>query len=157
MNKHVFKAGDKVYCPMLGTRVYTVERNRGKTYPIKVLDDTFTGTGHFFTTYSEDLPSIYPATKDNHRLLSELHGVEFEPPELTGSDRVRQMLKENPNRAILCGVSDQSDQVAKSKPLRIIVRVRDDGKFITDGDGTWLYAIPIDESELKPQELYTGK
>lgn len=156
MNKHEFKVGDKVYCPMLGTGVYIVTNYPASdSYPVDVGGELFTREGLFAMRH--DLPSVYRATKENHHLLSELHGVEFEQPELTGSERVRQLLKENPNRAVLCGVSDVSEAVAKTRPARVITHTREDGKFITDGGGAWMHAVPIDESELKPQELYTGK
>lgn len=158
MNKHEFKAGDKVYCPILGTGVYTVIAYRfADNFPLDVHGTLFTRAGMHATRHS--LPSLYPATKENHRLLSELHGVEFELPELTGSDRVRQLLKENPNRAVLCGVSNDSEEKARRRPLRVVVGTRFDGYFLTEGSVNigWAYAVPVDESELKPQELYTGK
>lgn len=159
MNKHEFKAGDKVYCPMLGTGVYTLFDTKRTTYPIGIRGERFTSSGRFYNMHPESVSALYPVTKENHRLLSKLHGVEFELPELTGSDRVRQLLKENPNRAVLCGVSNDSEEKARRRPLRVVVGTRFDGYFLTEGSVNigWAYAVPVDESELKPQELYTGK
>ena len=78
-----FKIGDKVYCPTLGTGVYTLD--------ISLSDDEFivrADNGEY--RYAKEdgrlsncglLPRIFHASKENHEKLESLYGVEFKVPE----------------------------------------------------------------------------
>ncbi|WP_080947350.1 hypothetical protein [Moraxella bovoculi] len=82
--KQEFKAGDKVYCPLLGTKVYQIEyvKNCQKELVIKNhrLVYFFDETGNPNMNYKDSLPFIFHATPENHELLCKLYGVEFEAP-----------------------------------------------------------------------------
>lgn len=78
----IFKAGDKIYCPMLGNAIFTIESALFERFPLKIETDTnlisFTQEGHVFIEHA--VPSIFKATKENQELLSKLYGIQFEEP-----------------------------------------------------------------------------
>lgn len=77
-----FKIGDKVYFPPSeNTKNITLEPNpfhRQKGYILLVGGVSFNDGGGFSPSDKE--PSIYHATPENHALLEQMHGVEFEKP-----------------------------------------------------------------------------
>lgn len=85
-----FKAGDKVYYPDRGTRVFQLDGRKSTgnyttvylyKYLIATGDyvcETFTPEG--FRDSEDDIPKLFHATPENHTLLEQLYGVEFEEP-----------------------------------------------------------------------------
>ena len=79
-----FKAGDKVYAPSVGSKIYTVKDvGDGWCYPIRI--DCSYDEDHEFTKEglitAEGLPVLFLATELNHALLSQLYpNIEFEKP-----------------------------------------------------------------------------
>lgn len=79
-----FKAGDLVYCPKIGTGVYTLERSAGGEsavpYVLKIETvarvEAFTDHGYWFI--GNAFPVIFKATEKNRKRLSKLYGVEFD-------------------------------------------------------------------------------
>lgn len=92
-----FKAGDKVYAPSVGSKIYTLKDvGDGWCYPIRI--DCSYDEDHEFTKEglitAEGLPILFLATELNHALLSQLYpNIEFEQPakELKGSDLAMAM------------------------------------------------------------------
>lgn len=158
MSKQTFKVGDKVYCFSFGVGVYTVQPHHSKEYPLKISNGkeerSFKPDGRLWR--DDPLQSLYHATEENRAALEQLHGLEFEAPTKTGSDRVRELLAENPNRAVLCGVSDVSDSGAQNNGLVIITSCNNTRFYSVEGV-PWKYAVPFSESKYKLNaELYTG-
>ena len=91
-----FKVGDKVYYPFGGTHIYTLDSCEDDLrYPLAIIGEfnieTFTLEGFEWNRYL--LPSIFHATEENHKKLSDLYGVEFEaPPEPKTSREVIQAM-----------------------------------------------------------------
>lgn len=93
-----FQAGDKVYCPSLGTSIYVLEQT--KTYDTSVIIDfiayplkithteqststlLFNEQGHALSEKNKGVPnvSLFLATHDNWVKLQEIHGKAFEKP-----------------------------------------------------------------------------
>lgn len=76
-----FKVGDKVYFPMKTQKILTLELNpfhRQKGYILLAGGVSFNEDGGFSPNDKE--PSIYHATSENHALLEQMHGIEFENP-----------------------------------------------------------------------------
>lgn len=78
-----FKVGDKVYYLSAKPQIYILEDNiDNEMYPLAIEDtlfrESFTRIG--LSYISDSLPSIFHATEENRRKLSELYGVEFEAP-----------------------------------------------------------------------------
>ena len=94
-SEHKFKAGDKVYAPSVGSKIYTVKDvGDGWCYPIRIdcsydEDHEFTKEGQIT---AEGLPILFLATELNHSLLSQLYGIDFERPPLTGNELCRKLL-----------------------------------------------------------------
>lgn len=81
-----FKAGDKVYCPMYGTSILMVTKNKSGYHPdiyplmITVGKNYRTLTNDGKISRGDKLPALLHATPENHTLLEQLYGVEFEAP-----------------------------------------------------------------------------
>ena len=85
-----FKAGDKVYYLGAKPQIYILEDDIDNAmYPLAIEDTlfraTFTRMGLSYIT--DSLPSIFHATEENRRKLSELYGVEFETPPVKPTSR----------------------------------------------------------------------
>lgn len=78
-----FKSGDKVYCPTLGTGIYTLDTILiNDKFIVRADESTYcyvNKNGRFFTY--DFLPCIFHATKENREKLESLYGLEFEKPE----------------------------------------------------------------------------
>lgn len=78
-----FKAGDKVYCPYFNTWILTLIPNEKSPYllalelPSKLID--ITQAGKVFDAQGM-VPDIVHATPENHALLEQLYGIDFEKP-----------------------------------------------------------------------------
>ena len=74
-----FKAGDKVYYPKEGNKVFTIEEDEYTIlYPLRFGANTFTRDGR---RHARDItPSLFHATPENHKALEQLYGDEFEKP-----------------------------------------------------------------------------
>ena len=148
MNK--FKAGDKVYCLCYGTNVYTVEHNphssKSLLYPIKVDDEVFTESGRHYI-YSP-LQEIFHATPENHTLLEQLYGVEFEkPPAKPTSHEIIAAMLERGDR-----VSDTVKEPSSNNTPQEIHCIEDGGvTYYVDTDGNaWFFATPFDPRTNEP-------
>lgn len=80
-NNQIFKAGDKVYYPTYSNNIYELQSTNQKEYPVKIVgvfDRTFTRAGK--ESIYDNIPTIFHATKENCKKLSELYGIQFEQP-----------------------------------------------------------------------------
>lgn len=79
-----FKVGDQVYCPMIGTEVYTLLESGNSARPLRLPAGNDVGSilvGTDGTVYSrEAVPSIFHADKKNYKLLCKLYGKAFDDP-----------------------------------------------------------------------------
>lgn len=92
-----FKVGDKVYYPAGSTQIYTLDSYDDARYPLAIVEEpsftaSFNHQGREWARYQ--LSSIFHATEENRRKLSELHGVDFEEPHKpkTPKDVIQAML-----------------------------------------------------------------
>lgn len=150
MNK--FKDGDKVYIPMLSTKVLVVPTNApwGKSpYPIDIFSTTFTIDGKI--REEDKLPMIFPATEENHALLEKLYGVKFEKPPTkpTSRDIIKAMLDRG-DEYVPCYVSSGIEAPNGGSYLDFIVCVHNDGRFYNKLGGGWKYATPFDPRTGEP-------
>lgn len=81
-NNQTFKAGDKVYYPHKSDKILTLKKHTSHDFPLKVMNGgatiSFTKQGKEFPY--DNVPSIFHVTKENHKKLQELYGVQFEAP-----------------------------------------------------------------------------
>ena len=94
-----FKAGDKVYYPKEGSKVFTLEDNEYPIlYPLRFGANTFTRDGK---RHARDItPSLFHATPENHASLEQLYSIEFEKP--SGKP---------PSKGIIKGLLERGDEV----------------------------------------------
>lgn len=155
MNK--FKDGDKVYIPMLSTKVLVVTTNapwRKVPYPIDIFSTTFTIDGKI--REEDKLPMIFSAPEENHALLEKLYGVKFEKPSTSPSNReiIRAML-ERGDKNVLCWVGDTRKEVESGYLWKFITEYNEnsDYPYVSERGGSvgsWVFAIPIDHRTEQP-------
>lgn len=147
MNKRNFKVGDDVYCPFIGTGVYSLIQCNIAEYPIQiklgVQFNAFTESG--LRVVSDITPAIFLATEENRLTLETLYGVQFEPAPLKGSAKVRQLLKDNKDSRVLCVVSNEGEAAARNfLCIRVIVDYAV-SSFEDQFGVSWAYAVPLNE------------
>lgn len=160
-----FKAGDKVYCPRLGREVFTVLENiEGTKFPLSVYKGdkglSFTLEGFFYST--DPTPTIIHATEENHALLEQLYGTEFEKPPVvpTPMEIIQALLKHNKYVPCLVSDEDYEKDIIKRFNANSDDTVIDCITQLLDGynsgyKGTnhnWKYAVPFD---VKTGEVIT--
>ena len=141
-----FKAGDKVYAPSVGSKIYTVKDVGGDwCYPIRIYssydeDHEFTKEG---LITAEGLPILFLATELNHALLSQLYpNIEFEQPakELKGSDLARELIKKGwAGFSCVCGNSGDDHVITHT----IVTGVNNSGQFTTVDGRLFNNAVPM--------------
>lgn len=155
MNK--FKDGDRVYIPMLSTKVLVVTINapwRKLPYPIDIFSTTFTIDGKI--REKDKLPMIFPASEENHALLEKLYGVKFEEPSTPPPSReiIRAML-ERGDKNVLCWVGDTPEDATSGRLWRFITEYNEDSDYPYVSErrgsvGSWVFAIPVDHRTEQP-------
>lgn len=149
-----FKGGDKVYCPVLGTKVYTLTESRTSAAPLLLPVGDDVGTIRINvdgTMYSKEAaPSIFRATKENYELLSKLYPeVEFTKPPVPPTPKgvITNMLDDG-WAFVACLVSDHNKDLTVKNGLTInaISKVIPThcAPYKTPVGSAWRYAQPID-------------
>ena len=141
-----FKVGDKVYCPPFGTNILTlVESASSNSFlsfaqPNKLI--TITKDGKVWDAQGM-VSGIVHATPENHALLEQLYGVEFEKPsvKLTSREIIKAMLARG-DKNVCCWVSQSDEYPTRSSHLAFIGSV-DNDVFIDECDAIWRYATPF--------------
>lgn len=143
MNK--FKAGDKVYYPQLSAEVLTIHKSNSSVYPIHVTEHDFNFTIEGKYLSGDTAPCLIPATPENHKLLEQLYGVEFEAPPVkpTSKDIIKAMLDDG-WKYVPCLVSDKYivDCASDLIEYDLIMKVLDDSFKSTLVK--WYHAFPVD-------------
>jgi len=126
----MFKENDKVYCPIIGSDIYTLGRSAD-------IDLYFTEEGKLDP--DEFVPSLFHANEANHAKLESFYGISFTKPTNLSKDIVKCLLDKQPY--VICWVSQTNKQPDSSCVKDIIYRVDD---YYFDGyDSEWAYATPF--------------
>lgn len=160
-----FKPGDKVYCPCIGTDLYTLEVEPSIQGTLAIsIDDTsclYVDEDGMNSKY-DVLPCVFHATEENRKKLESLYEESFAAPKrvLRGSTLCKHLLKSRSH--VFCRVSNLSNEDASMDNARIrcIVACRREVGFtfeVGDSSGaTYNYAVPIDTETLQPLEMEIG-
>lgn len=148
-----FKAGDKVYYLDAKPQIYILEDNIGSAiYPLAIEDTLFRApfTRMGLSCISDGLPSIFHATEENRRNLSELYGIEFEAPPAKPTSREIIRVKLNKStEPVPCWVSNDPNctQPTREDVWAFINKVDTDPSSeipFLDATGTyWMHATPF--------------
>ena len=144
-----FKAGDKVYYPLITGKILTLaENDEDTTYPLEIrygsYHDTFTYEGKEFMDALT--PTIFHATSENHELLSKLYpDLKFEaPPKRKTSKEIIQAMLDDRWKQIPCIVSDIKEIPVNLFSTDLLVKLElGDFPYICTG-AHWRYAQPFD-------------
>ena len=145
-----FKAGDKVYCPPFGTNILTlVESASSNSFlsfaqPNKLI--TITKDGKMWDAQGM-VSGIVHATPENHALLEQLYGIEFEkPPVKTTSKEIIQAMLARGDMYVCCWVSDHKQEPGYPCMYHLISDYDGDAAIFpyrTIRGDHWKYATPF--------------
>lgn len=153
MKKAKFRVGDKVYCPKVSHKIFTIIEFYG-------IDDIFLTVGNSDLTLkliiSPDVTGLqlsdvlYHATPKNHALLEQLYGVKFEaPPKHKTPKKIIQAMLDDGWKCVPCYVANKTDEFGDiyltTFNAKFIVAVVHDLKApFDDLIEFWRYAFPFD-------------
>ena len=136
----MFKENDKVYCPILGSDIYTLSSTDLLAHPIAIVGSAgiarcfFTEEGKFGP--DDFVPSLFHVNEANHAKLESFYGTSFTT---LSKDIVKRLLDKQPY--VVCWVSQTNKQPDSSCVKDVIYRVDD---YYFDGyDSEWMYATPF--------------
>lgn len=136
----MFKENDKVYCPAIGSDIYTLGSADLLTHPVSIVNSAgiplcFTEEGKLDP--GEFVPSLFRVNEANRVKLESLYGISFTN---LSKDIVKCLLEKQPY--VVCWVSQTNKQPDSSCHKDVIYRVDD---YYFDGyDTEWTYATPFD-------------
>lgn len=136
----MFKENDKVYCPIIGSDIYTLGSADLLTHPVSIVNSAgiplcFTEEGKLDP--GEFVPSLFRVNEANRVRLESLYGISFTN---LSKDIVKCLLEKQPY--VVCWVSQTNKQPDSSCHKDVIYRVDD---YYFDGyDTEWTYATPFD-------------
>lgn len=144
-----FKVGDKVYYPARNTQIYTLNSHNDESYPLAIVGEpSFTASFNYQGRewYSHQLSSIFHATEENRRKLSELHGVDFEEPPVKPTSReIIQAKLDKGVEATPCWVSDTTRQPTSEDSWVFIKTIVEGSHQYKDKNNVkWRFATPFD-------------
>lgn len=156
-----FKVGDKVYCPILGNKIFTV-RNANPVPNTPDGSDGFILTvgqnslfdRHGYYMFSGKLPLVFHATPENRQALNHLYNIELEelPIKPTRLEIIQILLAKQ--KYVLCAVASTNPDPCISKDyVDLIQNINYDsvkGIRFCGEDGYWNYAIPINPATGEP-------
>lgn len=115
----LFKDGDFVYFPRRGAEVFELKKptdDPNMKYPLSIEEiGQFTEDGKLWV--DDKVPSIWPATAENQKKLSEFYGMTFEEP-IERIDTISKLLP------CLCLVSDSDMSLYSPKDFNGVLRSR---------------------------------
>ena len=135
----MFKENDKVYCPIIGSDIYTLGSADLLTHPVSIVNSAgitlcFTEEGKL--DHGEFVPSLFHVNEANRVKLESLYGISFTN---LSKDIVKCLLEKQPY--VVCWVSQTDKQPDSSCHKDVIYRVDD---YYFDGyDTEWTYATPF--------------
>lgn len=135
----MFKENDKVYCPVIGSDIYTLGSADLLTHPVSIVNSAgiplcFTEEGKLDP--GEFVPSLFRANEANRIKLESLYETSFTN---LSKDIVKCLLEKQPY--VVCWVSQTNKQPDSSCHKDVIYRVDD---YYFDGyDTEWTYATPF--------------
>lgn len=135
----MFKENDKVYCPIIGSDIYTLGSADLLTHPVTIVNSAgiplcFTEEGKLDP--GEFVPSLFRVNEANRVKLESLYGISFTN---LSKDIVKCLLEKQPY--VVCWVSQTNKQPDSSCHKDVIYRVDD---YYFDGyDTEWTYATPF--------------
>ena len=135
----MFKENDKVYCPIIGSDIYTLGSADLLTHPVSIVNSAgitlcFTEEGKL--DHGEFVPSLFHVNEANRVKLESLYGISFTN---LSKDIVKCLLEKQPY--VVCWVSQTNRQPDSSCHRDVIYRVDD---YYFDGyDTEWTYATPF--------------
>ena len=135
----MFKENDKVYCPIIGSDIYTLGSADLLTHPVTIVNSAgitlcFTEEGKL--DHGEFVPSLFRVNEANRVKLESLYGISFTN---LSKDIVKCLLEKQPY--VVCWVSQTDKQPDSSCHKDVIYRVDD---YYFDGyDTEWTYATPF--------------
>ena len=132
----MFKENDKVYCPILGSDIYTLGRTDLLTHPVTIVNSAHCFTEEGKLNPDEFVPSLFRVNEANHAKLESFYGTSFTN---LSKDIVKCLLDKQPY--VVCWVSQTNKQPDSSCGKDVIYRVDD---YYFDGhDNEWEYATPF--------------
>lgn len=139
-----FKAGDLVYYPNRGTKIYELQESNSLDFLLEIKNSStwtlFRSNGK--ANSLKDITQIFHATEDNCYLLSKLYGIEFEKP------RTRQVVEHllKTHKYVACYTSDSNETPSPDSVKNFITHIRDGVAlpFVDDECNMWRYAVPFD-------------
>lgn len=143
MNKQTFKAGDKVYYPLMSDKILTLLKHDEDTVSVDL------GLGNFFEPNGKKFQhhlaqSIFHATQLNYELLTNLYPhIQFEEPKPTPDTIVKKMLNDG-YTYVICNI------LLPKGVVKDIVRDYDDNLFFGEYGN-------YDYDQVIPLGSYTGK
>ena len=135
----MFKENDKVYCPIIGSDIYTLGSADLPTHTVTIVNSVgiplcFTEEGKL--DHGEFVPSLFHVNEANRVKLESLYGISFTN---LSKDIVKCLLEKQPY--VVCWVSQTDKQPDSSCHKDVIYRVDD---YYFDGyDTEWTYATPF--------------
>ena len=135
----MFKENDKVYCPIIGSDIYTLGSADLLTHPVSIVNSAgitlcFTEEGKL--DHGEFVPSLFHVNEATRLKLESLYGISFTN---LSKDIVKCLLEKQPY--VVCWVSQTNKQPDSSCHKDVIYRVDD---YYFDGyDTEWTYATPF--------------
>ena len=135
----MFKENDKVYCPIIGSDIYTLGSADLLTHTVTIVNSVgiplcFTEEGKL--DHGEFVPSLFRVNEANRVKLESLYGTSFTN---LSKDIVKCLLEKQPY--VVCWVSQTHKQPDSSCHKDVIYRVDD---YYFDGyDTEWTYATPF--------------
>ena len=135
----MFKENDKVYCPIIGSDIYTLGSADLLTHPVSIVNSAgitlcFTEEGKL--DHGEFVPSLFHVNEATRLKLESLYGISFTN---LSKDIVKCLLEKQPY--VVCWVSQTDKQPDSSCHKDVIYRVDD---YYFDGyDTEWTYATPF--------------
>lgn len=135
----MFEENDKVYCPIIGSDIYTLDSSVLLTHPVTIVNSAgiplcFTKEGKL--DHGEFVPSLFRVNEANRVKLESLYGISFTN---LSKDIIKCLLEKQPY--VVCWVSQTNKQPDSSCVKDVIYRVND---YCFDGHDTdWTYATPF--------------